>query len=211
MINEIDLLFSSDGATGVPGRSRTLVHRPRAGFSMIELVTILSIVGILLTIVIPRIDVARFQLDVAVQEVGSALAAARGQAILRQHDFVLMFDEVGDKFVLLNDADNDGMIDAGEERRTVQLPERVKFDLGGAAPLMGLTNAIAFTKMAEGLPALTFHRNGAASEEGIIYLTSVRAVGATINSQDTRALRIERATGRVRCFTYRTLAWQEGC
>ena len=211
MIHEIDLQFSSDGGAGVLGRGRTFVHPPRAGFSMVELVVILPVVGILLAIVLPRIDVARFQLDAALQEVGSALAAARGQAILRQHDYVLMFDEVGDKFLVLNDVNNNGMTDIGEERRTVQLSERVKFDLGGATPIMGLTDAIAFTKVAEGLPALTFHRNGAASEEGVIYLTSVRSAGGDSNSQHTRALQIERATGRVRCFTYRTLAWQEEC
>ena len=63
----------------------------------------------------------------------------------------------------------------------------------------------------QALPALTFHRNGAASEEGVIYLTSLRGAAGDDNSQDTRALQIERATGCVRCFTYRTLAWQEGC
>ncbi len=182
---------------------------PKVGFTLIELLTVLAVAGILMLIVAPRIDVARFQLDAAMREVGSAVAVARGRAILHQHDYVLMFDEDG--FVLLGDANNNGKTDAGEERRTVQLPERVRFDRGGATPILGLSEAISFTKRAEQLPALTFHRNGAASEEGVIYLTSVRAAGADNNSQDTRALQIERATGRVRCFTYRTLAWQEGC
>ena len=182
---------------------------PRAGFTLIEVLTVLAVAGILMLIAAPRIDVARFQLDAAMREVGSAVALARGRAILRQHDYVLMFYEDG--FVLLEDANNNGKTDAGEERRTVQLPERVRFDRGGATPILGLTEAISFRKRAEQLPALTFHRNGAASEEGVIYLTSVRAAGADGNSQDTRALQIERATGRVRCFTYRTLAWQEGC
>ncbi len=169
----------------------------------------MAVAGILMLIGIPRIDVARFQLDAAMREIGSAVAVARGRAILRQHDYVLMFDEDG--FVLLEDTNNNGKTDAGEERRAVQLPERVRFDRGGATPILSLTKAISFTKTAEQLPALTFHRKGAASEEGVIYLTSVRAAGADTNSQDTRALQIERATGRVRCFTYRTLAWQEGC
>ncbi len=207
MIHEIDLQSASDGGTGVPGR--TFVHGPRAGFNIIELVVVMSMMGILLTIVIPSIDVARFQLDAAVQGVASAVAAARGQSILRQHDFVLMFDEDG--FVLLDDLNNNGKTDPGEDRRKVELPERVRFDRGGAPPILGLTEGISFTKRAEGLPALTFHRNGAASEEGVIYLTSVRAASAGSTPQDTRALRIERATGRVRCLTYRTLEWQEGC
>ncbi len=199
--------FRSGTPPGV--RKGDSVPPPQAGFTLIEVLTVLAVAGILMLIVAPRIDVARFQLDAAMREVGSAVAVARGRAILRQHDYVLMFDEDG--FVLLEDVNNNGKTDAGEERRTVQLPERVRFDRGGAIPILGLTEAISFTKKAEQLPALTFHRNGAASEEGVISLTSVRAAGGDNNAQDTRALQVERATGRVRCFTYRSLAWQEGC
>ena len=185
------------------------VSTAQVGFTMIELLTVMAVAGILMLIAAPRIDVPRFQLDAAMREIGSSVALARGRSILRQHDYILMFHENG--FVLLEDRNNNGSTDPGEERRTVELPDRVRFDRGGATPMLGLTQAISFTKTAEELPALTFHRNGAASEEGVIYLTSVRAAGAEVNSQDTRALRIERATGRVRCFTYRTLSWREGC
>ena len=199
--------FKSGAPPGVRNGER--VSPPQVGFTLIEVLTVLAVAGILMLIAAPRIDVALFQLDAAMREVGSAVAAARGRAIVRQHDYVLMFSE--DKFVLLYDVNNNGKTDPGEERRTVQLSERVKFDRGGATPILGLTEGISFTKRVDQLPALTFHRNGAASEEGVIYLTSVRAAGGDSNSQDTRALQIERATGRVRCFTYRTLAWREGC
>ena len=181
----------------------------KVGFTLLEVLTVMAVSSILMLIMIPRVNVARFQLDAAMREVGSAVATARGRAILRQHDFVLMFDE--DEFVMLDDLNNNRKADPGEERRTVQLSERVKFDRGGATPMLGLTEGISFTKTVDQLPALTFHRNGSASEEGVIYLTSIRAAGGGNNPQDTRALLIERATGRVRCFTYRTLAWQEGC
>lgn len=207
MAHRTNAQFWSGTPRGV--RKGDRVPAPQVGFTLIELLTVLAVAGILMLIAAPRIDVERFQLDAAMRELGSGIAAARGRAILRQHDYVLMFREDG--FVLLYDENNNGETDAGEERRAVQLPERVKFDRGGATPILGLTEAVSFTKRAEQLPALTFHRNGAASEEGVIYLTSFRGAGGDNNSQDTRALQIERATGRVRCFTYRTLAWQEGC
>ena len=196
---------------GTKAPARIVVHPPRAGFSLIELLVVLSITGVLLTIVVPRIDVSRFQLDAAIQEVTSTVAAARGQSVLRQHDFVLTFDEPEDRLYVLYDANNNGETDEGEQRRTVQLSESVKFARGGAPAISGMTDAISFTKVSEELPALTFHRNGSGSEEGILYLTSARAIGTSTYPQDARALRVVRSTGRVRCYSYRTLSWLEGC
>jgi Tfp pilus assembly protein FimT len=174
-------------------------------------VIVLTVAGILLSIVMPRIDVARFQMDAAAQEVGATMGSARGQAILRQHDYVLMFDASLDEYFVLEDANNNGQTDSGEERRTVELPGGVTFGLGAASPLLGLAPAISFTKTKEQLPALTFHRNGATSEEGVVYLTSLRASYRDQGAGDTRAILVERATGRARCFTYTVSVWKEGC
>ena len=184
---------------------------PEAGFTLLELLVILGLIGIIVSITVSKVDIERFKLDAAGHEVTSKVAVSRGQAILRQHDIVLTFDESGDRFYVLYDADNNGSTTSGELRSMVQLPERVKFDRGGAPAINGMTHAISFTKVSESLPALRFHRNGSASEEGVIYLTSVRAAGNSGFPQDTRALKVERATGSVRCLSYRTLAWVEGC
>jgi hypothetical protein len=123
---------------------------------------------------------------------------------------VLTFDEPRDRFYVLYDDNNNGAADSGEQRRTVQLSTGVKFGRGGAPAIGDFNNAISFTRVSDGLPALKFHRNGSASEEGLVYLTSARAVLSDY-PQDTRALMVVRSTGRVRCFSYRTLAWVEGC
>lgn len=170
---------------------------------------VMSVAGILALIAMPKFDVARFQMDSAMRELGSAISAARGRAILRQHDHVLTFGE--NLFFVLEDTNNNGMADPEEERRTVELPDRITFDRGGADKIFDVDGPVSFTKVVDNLPALTLRRNGAASEEGVIYLTTLRAVGTTTFAQDTRALQIERGTGRVRCFTYRTSVWAEGC
>lgn len=183
----------------------------RAGFTLLELLVTLSIVGVLVTIMVSNIDARRFQLDAAAKEVRASITTARGRALLQQHDMVLTFDVDGDRLYVLDDADNSGATNGAEERRMAQLPDGVKFDRGGAAAIQGESGALSLTKVSESLPALTFHRNGAASEEAILYITSVRAAGGDGFPQDTRALMVERATGRVRCLSYRTGAWVEGC
>jgi len=187
------------------------VDRQRAGFTLLELLVVMSVVAILMSIMVSTIDTRRFQLDSATKAVRSALVASRGGALLRQHDVVLTFDVSGDRLYVLDDANNNGSLDSGEQRRMVQLPDEVKFDRGGADAIGGATDAISLTKESDELPALWFHRSGAASEEGTLYLTSARAAGGNLYPQDTRALRVERGTGRVRCLSYRTGTWVEGC
>lgn len=199
------------GGGGMRGYGRDFQPRHRAGFTLVELIMILSIVGLLTSIAVPRVDFVRFQVAGAVREVQSSVTAARGQALLRQHDVVVTFDVSDDRLYVLTDANNNGVTDTGEMRRMIQLSENVKFDRGGAAALNGVTDALSFTKESESLPALSFHRNGAATEEGTFYLTSLRAAGGTDYPQDTRALTVVRSTGNVHCYSYRTLTWLEGC
>jgi len=60
------------------------------------------------------------------------------------------------------------------------------------------------------LPALTFRRNGSASEESIIYLTSIKSINEA-TGEDTRAIEVERATGRTHCFSYQSGSWVSTC
>ena len=79
-----------------------------------------------------------------------------------------------------------------------------------ARPLGG--TAVSIVAEQAGLQALTFRRNGSAGEESILYLTSERArltSGSFV--EDTRAVEIERATGRVRCYSYASGAWLQTC
>jgi prepilin-type N-terminal cleavage/methylation domain-containing protein len=200
----------SSGGGGTRCR-RAGTARIRAGFTLVEALWVLVVMGILLTIAMPRIDVARFQVDAGVQEIASHITAYRGQAIVRQHDFVMAFDVAQDRVNVLFDANNNGTADEGEERRVIQLSDYVSFGRGGASALSGMATAVSFTKKFGTLPALTFRRNGAASEEGGVYITSLRSDGNTAFVEDTRALRVERSTGRVQCFSYRTQEWVEGC
>jgi prepilin-type N-terminal cleavage/methylation domain-containing protein len=183
----------------------------RTGFSLVELVMVLLLMGLMATIVIPLIRPEKFRLDSAVVEVGSTLSAQQRNAILRQHNVVLAMDTAERRVRVHYDADNSGSIDAGEQWQVVELGDGVAFGRGGAParPRSGL--AISLTAQQDGMPALTFRRNGSASEEAVLYLTSERAAGTVSFAAEARAIEIERATGRVSCFSYATGAWVQTC
>src|SRR5690606_27075109 len=92
------------------------------------------------------------------------------------------------------DADNDGVVDSGEDVRLVQLPETIGFGMGSAPSIGGdATSATAtFTASADG-PRLVFHRNGSASEAGRIYIRPVEG-SLSAESIAARALTVQRST-----------------
>ncbi len=181
------------------------------GFTLVELLIAMSLIGLMAALVIPRIDVARFQVEGTMQSVGTLMLAAQRLAVTRQHDVVARFDEPNNTIRLLQDKNNDGVIAATEHVQTVYLGEKVVFGRGFAVARPIGIGPVTFTQEVAGQKSVTFHRNGSASEEGGFYLTSQRAAsGYSSGQNDTRAIEVERGTGRVRWFRYINNAWRQG-
>lgn len=199
----------SGSLAGPPGRPCGPA-RPR-GFTLVEMLAVMALMVAILGIALPNIDVARFRLDGEVQSLALMINSAQRLSVLRQYDIVLAFDETEDRIRLHHDTDKDGVVDTGEDVRFIQLEDEVVFGRGGATALPDGGSPVTFTEVQDGLPAMTFRRNGSASEGGVIYLTSLRASRAAGYSEHTRAIQIERSTGQVTCLSYRTSSWEIGC
>jgi prepilin-type N-terminal cleavage/methylation domain-containing protein len=183
----------------------------RSGFSVIELLLVIVIIGMLGAIAMPRIDVAKFQVNSAVQAMSTTMVAAQREAITKQHDIILVFDAANRQVRLIWDADSDGTIDPAERTRAVTLDDRVVFGRGDAPARALGGEPINFDDVIEGLPALTFHRNGSASGVGGFYLTSRAAnAGDATRTNHTRAVEIIRATGRTEWWRYNGTQWTRG-
>lgn len=191
-------------------RCRTRPKRPR-GFTLVEMLTVMALIVAIMGIALPSIDVARFRLDGEVQSLALMINSSQRLAVLRQYDIVLTFDETEKRIRLHHDVNNDGAAGTGEEVRYIQLEEEVVFGRGGASALPDGGSNVTFTETQDGLPSMTFRRNGSASETGVIYLTSLVASRASGHSDHTRAIAIERATGQVTCMSFRTSDWEIGC
>lgn len=179
------------------------------GFTLVEIIFVLILVGIMAGIMTPLFAPGRWRADSAVQELAMSLNGAQRLAVLQQHDVVLTFKVADREVAVLQDTNNNGQHDAGEDFYVIQLPETIGFSSGNAPALPEGAGPISFAG-GSGDPSLTFHRNGSASTGGVIYLAPVEGSMAG-NAEGVRALTIERATGEVRCYSYRTGSWEASC
>jgi prepilin-type N-terminal cleavage/methylation domain-containing protein len=179
-----------------------------AGFTLVELLYVLIILGILAGVAVPRIDVDRFRMNSAAIEVATSLAAAQRSAVLRGHDIVVAMDLQSNRLRIHTDANNDGNIQAHEEWKVLELPEGTTFGLVDAPALSSGTTPTTFLDHQGTFSSLTFHRNGSASEKGFIYLTGA---GGGASGKNSRAIEVVRATARVKCWSHHSGSWKETC
>jgi len=166
---------------------------------------VLAIIGIIAAFAYPKVDFTQFRVDAAARTARIALQNAERLAVTRQYDVVVSFDTANSRIRVLEDNNNNGVPDAGEHVIYAQLVDSVHF----AVPPTGLsgpvTNAIdgASIRAIGGLPTLIFHRDGAASSDADIYITSKRAA-----NDDYRCIRVIQSTGRSSWWRYLDSAWE---
>ena len=178
----------------------------RAGVSMIEVLVVMVIFGILASIAVPRVDLGAFRGSSAVSVAGSALLAAGRSAVVRQHNVVVAVDQTNRRLRIHFDTNDDGAIGTGERVQMEPLPEGVVFDRAGAPAGRVGAAAVSFRGRQGALPAITFLRNGSASEEGGFYLATARGVAAG-QDVNVRMVLVDRATGRPSWFIYKASGW----
>lgn len=181
----------------------------RAGFTLVEILVVVALIAVMVGLAAPQLGLGRIRADGAMTDVGVTLIGAQRKAVQLQHNVVVAIDTTNMRLRVHADADNDGAIDDGEKIRYHEITEGIVFGLGGAParPMGG--DPINLTKQQDGFPAVTFHRNGSASEMGGLYLTTPAAAQSETD-YEARAIEIERGTGRVTWYKYVGAEWKRG-
>ncbi len=186
-----------------------MLRSQRRAFTLIELVMVLAMVGLMVAITAPRIDISTYRANTAIQVLGTTILTAQRQALTQQHDVIVRFDTVNLRLRVHADRDNDGAVDTGEQIRAVPLGDNIVFGRGDAPARGSLTAAISFTQLISGEQSVTFHRDGSASQAGGFYVTTARAAGDGDFPEHTRLVVVERSTGRAASYRYLSGEWRK--
>lgn len=190
--------------------STTPLLRSTRGFSLSEMLAVVTIVGLTTAIVAPKIDLPHYGIEAGMRGIGTTLMVAQRDAVAAQHDIIVSFDSSAHALRIHWDADNDDTEDPGERIRIIGLDDGVTFGRPAGVAARSFGSAPINFAQVNGRPAVIFRRNGSASESGGLYLTSIRALRPGANRpDDTRAIEFERATGRAEWFRYRS-SWTRG-
>lgn len=179
------------------------VARTRRGFSLIELVIVMLIMGIVAGLAVPKLNLSGYRVEAAARQVRSVLQTAQRSSLTRQYDMIVSFDTIGQRMRIVPDADNSGTVDAGELLlsywRPMGVAEGNRFGVGPK----GLTsttppsvNGPGVVRV-NGLPSVIFHRNGSASSDAEIYVVNTARA-----RPQYRVVTLVKATGRTDSYQF---------
>ena len=189
-----------------PIRSRSQTRR--FGFTIFELLVVITVISILAALALPRVNLHQFRVDAGVRLTQSALQQGTRFAVQRQHDVLVSFDLVGNRILTVDDKNNNGVADGDEKLTWRPLEDGVRFATPpkpvGANPLAAVAGSNLKPGM-NGWPTIIFRRDGAASTDLQVYITSTRP-----DPGDFKALAVTRSTGRVDYYSFRANNWVRG-
>ena len=172
------------------------------GFTLIEILMVLALIAVLAAMALPKLNLRGYRVNGAVRAVSSLLARAQRRAVTTQANVNVLFDTAHGTIVIHEDANDNNVEDPGEVVRSYPLGEDVAYGQSGA-PVHAYGGPVSFTRTLGGLPEVIFRRDGSASENGGLYLTSIGNARPT----DARAIELQRATGRVAWYQYDGANW----
>ena len=184
--------------------ARALLPR-RGGFTLLEIMVTMTIVGVMLGIAFIKLDPRRNQADAGVQVLRTVLEQAMRNSVQRQYNIMVSFDIPNNRVRYVEDINNNNMVDPGERVLWKPLENNVRYGIP-AALVSGSSTAAEVIggnlRTVDGYPTVIARRSGALSTDLQVYITTLRG-----GNPDFRAIVVAQPTGRVETFTYGGGTW----
>lgn len=182
----------------------------RPGFTMIETLLVLAILGVVAAIGLPKLDVYKYRSDATAVMIRSLMMQAQREAIVGQHDLIVSIDTTRHRMILGFDKNNDGSIVTSERIRTQALPDESRFITPTNSlntPGLNAFGPIRAEKITtlSGLPSVIFRRDGSVNTTLELYTTSARN-----RPKDWRVTTVVQATGRTEYQRWNGSEWVKG-
>lgn len=185
-------------------RMRSLRASPRRGFTIVELVIVLTLMGLIVGIAGARLDLGKYRTNAGVTVLMTTIQGAQRLAVQRQYQVIVSFDPGSARVRTIEDADSNGRVSPGDHVVWKSLGDQVVF----AIPPNGLSGVVtapvvgAQLRTLDGYPTMIMRRDGSASTPAEIYIRTTRD-----QLTDFRALAITQSTGRIDIFRYSPPTW----
>jgi len=190
--------------------SRITYHRARRGFTMVELLTVVAIVGIMMTIILPKFKVSeKTEVQLAGMQLAQDLDVSRTRALSTREMVRVAFNTSTRKYGGYLDDNGDGIIvESDAEWQALrgfgvrELPDHVQYGRGAAGPIPGdaASGAVTFPST-----RIEFDSRGLTTPmgtRGVVYLANDNDAYAVVAIQVT-------PSGNVRFWTYKQSGgWQ---
>ena len=175
----------------------------RRGFSMLELLTTLMIMGVVAVMTVPRMDLSHMKSDAALRQVTTFFVQAQRTALVKQYNVIVSIDVPNNRLRLVEDRNNSGLIDGDDRSFWMGLEPGTQF-ASTPLPVDGMSGTVTFTKprTIDGYPSVIFRRNGAASSDGVVFFSARIADPGSL-----RGVVITQSTGRADPFKYTGSSW----
>ena len=139
----------------------------RRGFTLFELLTVMTMMGVVASMAIPRLRVSRYRIDAAAQQVRSVFQTAQRTSLTRQFDVIVSVDTIKGELRIAEDRNNNGAIEPSEWKFWRPSGEGNRFGV----PVAGLHGIVTTSvvggslKSIDNLPSVIFHRDGSTSSD----------------------------------------------
>lgn len=175
--------------------------KAREGFTLIEMVTVLAILGIIMAMAAPNFSKwkEKHEINGQAQKVYFDLMLARTNAVKNNNLVRVDFNTTSHTYTIHDDTNENGSQDSGEAVKSVTLENDVNFAYNtGMTDVDG--NAVNAAVSFGGSTTVTFDSRGQSSSSGSVFMLHTNDIGNT--NDRARYISVLQATGAVDYWVY---------